>query len=63
MAKWWDNMNIVKTFRITGELESFFAQWVTSKQDIPVPLHDRIICNFSVVGKHGFTSLCVHQWK
>jgi hypothetical protein len=60
-AKWRDIMNIVKKFRVTGELESFLAQWVTSKQEILVPLHDKIICNFSVVGKHGSTPLCAHQ--
>jgi len=25
-AKWWDIMNIIKTFRIAGETESFLAQ-------------------------------------
>jgi len=25
-AKWWDIMNIVKTLRITGEMENFLAQ-------------------------------------
>ena len=60
-AKWWDIMNILRTLQITGETESFLARCMTSKEEILVPLHDKIICNFSVVGKHGSMSLCVHQ--
>jgi hypothetical protein len=60
-AKWWDIMNILRILRITGETESFLARCMTSKEEILVPLHDKIICNLSVVGKHGSMSLCVHQ--